>query len=108
MAYLYLMRGSQALMALVSNDLNSTSEKHIKGRFKDERDDAIACRFFYYGHLVGKRYDLCLTYISKEFFITELVVGQRLMSRQDFIKQLRISNTSAKDLQKRYPWFNWN
>ncbi|MDO3641962.1 hypothetical protein [Mucilaginibacter sp. L3T2-6] len=84
------------------------SEKHLKGCFTDDRDDALACRFFYWGHLEGKRYDICLTQLSKEFFISETVIGQRLMQRQDFLKQLRLKNTTRKELQRKYPFFSWN
>jgi len=103
-----MLRGQKALMAIVSNDLTIASEKHVKGCFTDERDDALACRFFYHGHLIGKRYDICLTDLSKEFFLSELVIGQRLMKRQDFLKNLRVQNTTRRDLQKRYPHFIWN
>ena len=95
-------------MAIVSNDLSIVSEKGVKGCFTDERDDALACRFFYWSHLNEKRYDVALEKISKEFFISELVVGQRLMTRQDFLKQLRLDAVSRKEFQKRYPFFNWN
>jgi hypothetical protein len=103
-----MQRGHHALMALVSTDLNVSTEKHVKGRFMDERDDALACRFFYYGHLIGNRYDLCLARLSKEFYLSELVIGQRLLKRQEFIKQLRIDGTTRRRLHKRYPHLNWN
>jgi len=95
-------------MAIVSNDLTLASEKHVKGCFTDERDDALASRFFYHGHLVGLRYDLCLINLSKEFFLSETVIAQRLMTRQDFIKQLRLKATTRKQLLKKYPFFNWS
>lgn len=103
-----MLRGQKALMAILSNDLTIASEKHVKGCFTDERDDALASRFFYHGHLIGMRYDICLVSLSKEFFLSETVIGQRLMKRQDFLKQLRLSNTTRRDLQKKYPFFNWN
>jgi hypothetical protein len=101
-------RGQKSLMAIVSNEVKLTSEKHLKGVYTDERDDALACRFFFHGHLGGKRYDICLDELRREFFISELVVSQRLMKRQAFLKQLRLDNINARDLQKRYPFFNWN
>jgi len=102
-----MLRGNQALMNIVSNDVKIASEKHVKGCFTDERDNALACRFFYYGHLIGYRYDKCLTELSKEFYLSETVIGQRLMNRQGFIKSLRIEGTTGKDLLTRYPHFNW-
>lgn len=95
-------------MALVSNDLTIVSEKHVKGCFTDDRDDALACRFFYWSHLLEKRYDVALVKLSAEFFLSETVVGQRLMTRQTFIKDLRLNKTTPKELQKKYPFFNWS
>lgn len=103
-----MLRGNQALMAIVSNDLKLASKKHVKGCFTDERDDALACRFFYWSHLLEKRFDIALVNLSREFFLSETVIGQRLMKRQDYLKQLRIDETTRKDLQKIYPWFSWN
>jgi hypothetical protein len=102
------LRGQKALMAIVSNKVKIASEKHVKGCFTDGRDDALACRFFYHGHLSGKRYDVCLLELSNEFFISGTVISQHLMQRQEFIKQLRVDNVNRRDLQKRYPFFNWN
>jgi hypothetical protein len=102
-----MQRGSQALMGIISNE-PTTSVKHVKGRYKEERDDAIACRFFYWGHIKERRYDVCCARISKEYFVSELVVGQILLNRQSFIKQLRLDGIKRADLQRRYPWLNWN
>jgi hypothetical protein len=103
-----MLRGHKALMGIVSDDVQIVSEKSIKGCFTDERNDALACRFYYYGHMLGKRYDVCLKALSKEFFISETVISQLLMKRQDYLKQLRLNNTTGKDLQKLYPFYTWN
>jgi hypothetical protein len=102
------MRGSKALTAIISNDLTIVAEKHQKGCFTDQRDDALACRFFYHGHLIGKRYDICLRDLSKEFFLSETVIGQRLIAKQAFLKELRQNSTNRKHLQLKYPHFNWH
>ena len=64
-----MLRGKKALTAIVSDDITKTSEKHFKGCFKDQRDNALACRFYYHGHLIGKRYDVYLKQLAKEFYI---------------------------------------
>jgi len=102
-----MLRGNSALMGIVSNDIKIAAEKHVKGCFTNDRDDCLACRFFYHGHLIGRRYDVCLAALNKEFFLSETVIGQRLMKRQEFLKQLRTNNTTAKDLQNLYPFYNW-
>lgn len=102
-----MLRGQKALMALVSNDLTIVSEKHVKGCFTDERDDALACRFFYWSYLIEKRYDAALANLSREFYLSETVIAKRLMERQQFIKQLRVDNMSRKDLKEKYPHFDF-
>jgi hypothetical protein len=102
-----MLRGQKALMAIVSNDLTIASEKHVKGCFTDERDDALACRFFYWSRLMEKRYDVALVNLSKEFFLSETVISQRIMTRQAFLKRLREAETTVKELQKKYPFFSW-
>jgi hypothetical protein len=102
-----MLRGKNALMGIVSNDLKTVSEKHVKGCFTTGRDDALAARFYYHAHLLGKRYDVCLSALNKEFFLSETVITQRLMTRQGFIKELRVDNTTAKDLQQLYPHYSW-
>jgi hypothetical protein len=102
-----MLRGQKALTAIVSNDIAIVSEKHVKGCFTEERDNVLACRFFYHGHIIGKRYDVCLSALSKEFYLSETVIAQRLMKRQGCLKQLRVDNTIGKDLQVLYPFFNW-
>ena len=95
-------------MSIVSNDLSNNSEKHVKGCFTDDRDDALACRFFYWSNLLEKRYDVAIVNLSKEFYLSETVITQRLMKRQDFLKSLRMKDTTRRDLAKLYPHFNWN
>ncbi len=103
----YMLRGQKTLTAIVSNDIVITSQKHVKGCFTDDRDNALACRFFYHGHIIGKRYDVCLSALSNEFYLSETVIAQRLMKRQIYLKQLRVDKVTAKDLQVLYPFFNW-
>lgn len=100
-----MIRGNRAIVSIISDDL--TAEKHVKGESMNDRDTAIACRFFYHGYLIGKRYDVCLAALSKEFFLSENVIIQLLMKQQDFLKKLRSNNTTAKDLQKLYFFYDW-
>lgn len=103
-----MLRGQRALTAIVSNDIAIVSDKHIKGCYTNGRDDALACRFYYHGHIIGKRYDVCLAALSKEFYLSETVIAQRLMKRQEYLKQIRIENLTAKELQGLYPFYNWH
>jgi len=102
-----MLRGDNALTDIVSNETEITSDKHPKGCFTGARDEAMACRFFYYACLKGLRFDLCLSILSNEFFLSCLVISQRLMKQQEFLKQLKANQTTANDLNKRYPAYNW-
>jgi hypothetical protein len=99
--------GEQALTKITSNEIAIVAEKHQKSVYTTERDKALAIRFFYYSYLLEKRYDACLRFLSKEFFLSETVISQRLMSKQEYIKQIREANTSKAILRRDYPQFNW-
>ena len=102
-----MKRGNKSLMAIVSDDISIKAEKHKKGCFTEDRDDALACRFYYYSRLKQLRYDVCLVSLSKEFYLSETVITQRLMERQSFLKNLREKDTKASDLSQLYPQYNW-
>lgn len=105
-----MMRGQQALYnSLFPSSI--TSEIENKGKRNvaiDDRDDAMACRYYYYVQIRRLRYDDCLVELYKEFFITPNVITQRLAKRTDLIKELIKTNAACSDLKKKYPQWVWS
>jgi hypothetical protein len=102
-----MKRGQKSLMNIVSDDITISSTKHKKGCFTNERDEALASRFYFYSGLKGLRYDVCLVSLRKEFFLSETVITQRLMEKQDFLKTLKAKDIKPNELAALYPHYNW-
>lgn len=105
------MRGLQSLFTnLFPASVNSETErKGKKGAHLEQRDKAIACRYYYYIHIKRCRYDDGLMNLEKEFHITAGVITQRLASSTDFVKQL-VALDEAKALtalKEEYPYYTW-
>jgi hypothetical protein len=102
------MRGSGRLMSIIYESKKEGIAKEGDGRYTVERDEALAIRFYYHAAILSKRYDVCLRSLTKEFYLSENVIIQRLMTRQDFIKKLCDNKTTPKELKEVYPFYNWN
>lgn len=83
------------------------TSKSKRNAYLEDRNDALACRYFYLAHIQRKRYDDCLVQLSKEFFLTTGVIIQCLTTRQAYIKNLINSECTVIELKKRYPHYVW-
>jgi hypothetical protein len=103
------MRGKNLLYEdLIPSSLEETAgKKSQRNAFLDERDDALAHRYYYYAHLCRYRYDDCLNALSREFFLTANVIIQRLTSRTELIRQLVSEDKQPGELRRLYGWYNW-
>ena len=104
------MRGKTALydkVFPVSLPEQEGTKGHRNSRI-EERDEALTHRYYFYGHLRRLRYDDCLIHLSDEFFLSTNVIIQRLALRTECLKQLIEVKTSCKELQDKYPYFNWS
>ena len=104
-----MMRGQKAIYNTLFPS-SVTSETENKGKRNvaiDDRDDAMACRYYYHAQICRRRYDDCLIHLYQEFFITPNVITQRLAKRTDLIKELVKANTTSAELRKKYPQWAW-
>jgi hypothetical protein len=102
------MRGKTTLYNdLIPTSLETIGQKNQRNALIDDRDNALAHRYYYHAHLIRRRYDDCLSELSAEFFITPNVIVQRLSSRVDMIKSLVNQEATPSELRKKYPFFNW-
>jgi len=102
------MRGKTALYDnMIPTSIEEVGQKSRRNTFIDDRDDAMAFRYYFYAHLCRCRYDDCLKELSREFFLTHNVIIQRLSRRTDLIRSLVTENKQPAELKKEYGWFRW-
>jgi len=104
-----MIRGQKALYNSIfpSSITSEPANKSKRNTYIEERNDAMACRYYYHAQIRRLRYDDCLIELNKEFFLSPNVIMQNLMERTDFIKKLVEQKTTASMLRKWYPHFNW-
>lgn len=102
------MRGKNTLYnAIIPSSLPDDGRKGQRNTYLEQRDDAMACRFYFHAHLCRLRYDDCLLNLSREFFLSHNVIVQRLQDRTDLIKRLVKEGATAQELRKEYGFFRW-
>lgn len=103
------MRGVQAIVGLFPSSIESKSEnKSQRNFYLEQRDDALAARFYYYFHIKRLRYDDCLLSMENEFYITSRVISERVLLKGDRLKDLVAKATTGKQLAKVYPHYKWD
>jgi len=105
-----LMRGQQALYndifpSAIPETLGSKSKRNT---FTNERDIAMAHRFYYHANLLRSRYDDCLFALHQEFFMTPEAIVQCLGNKQELLRQLVADHATPQELKRKYPYFNWS
>lgn len=73
----------------------------------NNRDEALACRYYYHAEIKRLRYDDCLGELEKEFFITASVIMLRLTISHSYLKGLVNEKATVNKLKKKYPFFSW-
>lgn len=105
-----MIRGKQSLYdSLFPSSVKDQSEnKGKRNVFIEQRNDALACRYYYHAQIKRIRYDDCLLKLNQEFFLSPNVIVQCLTERTEFIKKLVVANATNSVLSRRYPHFRWN
>jgi hypothetical protein len=102
------MRGKNTLYNdIIPSSIQERGRKSHRNTFLEERDDALAHRYYFYAYLCRCRYDDCLVNLSREFFLSHNVIIQRLNKRTDLIKELVGANTNQTELKRMYGHLNW-
>jgi hypothetical protein len=102
------MRGKNALYNdLIPTSIKEVGQKSQRNTFLEERDDALAYRYYFHAHLCRSRYDDSLVALSREFFLSHNVIIQRLSGRTELIKSLIAADFQPGELRKLFPYFVW-
>lgn len=103
------MRGKNALYHdIIPSSIEELGKKSQRNTFLEERDDALAYRYYFHANLCRCRYDDSLLNLSREFFLSHNVIIQRLSGRTSLLKSLVAANVQPSELRKLYPHFNWS
>jgi len=99
--------GHQLITSILSEPLQKSDVKHVKGVFTQERNHAVACRLYFHYKIKGLRYDVAICELSKEFYLGETTLAQIIMRERDTINKLKEDQADRKYLQKLIPHLNW-
>ncbi len=104
------MRGQQSLYNdLFPSSVTTNPERFGKrNAFMNERDEALACRYYFHAEIKRRRYDDALLELEKEFFLTSAYIMQRLALSTSYIKELVAEKTNTNSLKAKYNFYNWN
>lgn len=87
---------------------NESEKANKKGSLTDERDECILYRYYFYCQIKEIRFDVALTYLEKEFFISASTITNRLTVKGELLKEIITAKNKPQTLKKKYPQFNWN
>jgi len=99
--------GAQLITNILSDPLERTAVKHVKGVFKSRRDHDIACRLYYHYKIKGLRYDVAVGILSNEFYLGETTLAQIIMQERDVLEKLKSDAADRKYLAKLIPHLSW-
>lgn len=104
-----MIRGQQTLFTNIfpSSIKRDSERKGTRNVFIEDRDIAIAHRYYYYIHIRRQRYDDTLRDLEKEFFLTADYIIQRLTPCVELIKDLTHRNVKVSLLKRKYPHWTW-
>lgn len=79
-----------------------------KRLYLDERDTALAYRYYYYAELKRFGYERTLSELEREFYLSQRAVVLRLERKTDLIKTALTNAVKLADLRGLFPYYVWN
>lgn len=101
--------GIKLFRELTSDGECSLSVK--KGRNSEllrQRDEMLGYRYWFYVRIKKMRYDIVMKQLSMEFCISKRRVGDIVIEKSSFIKNISERGTTIHEVKKMYPHLNWN
>lgn len=81
-----------------------------KGRSADliaDRNEHMMYRYYFYTRIKGFQYLSALTAISEQFYLSVSTIIYQLKINSDRLHEIMKEGATPRDLQKKFPWFNW-
>lgn len=103
------MKGQQSLFSkhFEVETIRLDEKPRPRNYYMPERNLAICYRYYYYAEHKFIRYDKCLEFLEKEFYLTEARIIDVLNECSDSIKAIVEAKPTLKDLQEKIPHFRW-
>lgn len=102
------MKGQQSICAnLFSLENISGKPTHGFRPLGAERNECLMHRYYYYVHCQGKRYDLIINTLSREFFLSPATIPCLIEGNVTIIRQLLDSRPPVEALKLKYPFLTW-
>lgn len=104
------MRGKQKLYDQVFNEAIQikTEKPRPRNFYLPERNDALVHRYYFHGHINRMRFDDLLCQLEREFHLTQTRLTAIINQCLPEITRLIDEKPGVRQLEKKFPWFNWN
>lgn len=103
-----MIRGSQTLTSIFPPAFQAdATRKGKRNIYVTERNDCMAHRFYYYYHILKKRFDVAVADMEKEFFISGSTIINCLTEGDANLKEIVALSPDKTTLRKKYPHLNW-
>lgn len=86
-------------------------EKQKKGRseqLNSRRNECLIDRYFFLGRFSGQRYDLILSQLSNEFFLSEVTIPKIVDENLEKLVALKQQRPDKKYFQEKWPHLTWH
>lgn len=103
-------RGVNTLYNQIFVEPSPVPESKKKGRneaLNAKRNECLIDRYFFYGKFSGLRYDLILSALSEEFFLSEVTIPKVVDENLEKLVALRQMKPSKQYFQKKWPHLVW-
>src|SRR5690606_10612245 len=87
---------------------SGSEEQRRRNMAMPDRNNLLAHRFYYYDAIKGLKSERCLEELEKEFFLSQRRLIDLIYEIGDLITEVRQQRPSVRELEKMYPWLNWN
>lgn len=104
-------RGKQIMLMLqVEETVATAAPLQKKGRSTElilRRNEKLADRFYFYSVIGKLQYETALSILSSEFDLAMFTISEIIPDNADYLRRLKMQEFTARDLQKKWPYLNW-
>lgn len=105
------MRGQKSLFDNFITPVIDIQKETGIGRSKlliSQRDRRLIHRYYYYTQLRRRNFPDTISILSVQFDLSEFRIVTCITTNRDILKDLSSRKPNLKELERLYPWMNWN